>query len=201
MYYTMPFCTTYYMWYYLEICCVILCLYMSPAWNKIKAMFPSPRPSLSVGSAAPASRWVPCPWYRVNKYLLHEWMTPNSDTHLGRVTNLAGDCCCWCSRMALPSSSGCDHLDHKRPWLFHSSVLWQVHTCWSVIEHWASLVAQTVKNLLTMQETWVLFLGWEDPLEKGLATHSSIPAWRISWPEESLITVHEFAKRWTWLSD
>ena len=80
-------------------------------------------------------------------------------------------------------------------------MLWQVHTCWSVIEHWASLVAQTVKNLLTMQETWVPFLGWEDPLEKGLATHSSIPAWRISWPEESLITVHEFAKRWTWLSD
>ena len=42
-----------------------------------------------------------------------------------------------------------------------------------------SLVAQLVKNLLAMQETWVQFLGWEDPLEEGLATHSSSLAWRI----------------------
>ena len=46
---------------------------------------------------------------------------------------------------------------------------------------WASLVAQLVKNLPTMQETWVRSLGWEDPLEKGTATHSSILAWRIPW--------------------
>ena len=44
---------------------------------------------------------------------------------------------------------------------------------------WASLVAQLVKNLPGVQETWVGSLGWEDPLEKGKATHSSIPAWRI----------------------
>ena len=43
----------------------------------------------------------------------------------------------------------------------------------------ASLVAQTVKNLPAMQETWVRSMGWEDPLEKGMATHSSILAWRI----------------------
>ena len=43
----------------------------------------------------------------------------------------------------------------------------------------ASLVAQTVKNLHAMQETWVRSLGQEDSLEKGMATHSSIPAWRI----------------------
>ena len=42
-----------------------------------------------------------------------------------------------------------------------------------------SLVAQTVKNLLAMQETWVRSLVWEDPLEKGMATHSSILARRI----------------------
>ena len=41
---------------------------------------------------------------------------------------------------------------------------------------WTSLVAQTVKRLSTMQETWVRALGWEDPLEKGMATHSSILA-------------------------
>ena len=46
---------------------------------------------------------------------------------------------------------------------------------------WASLVAQSVKNLPTMQETPVQFLGWEDPLEQGKATHSSILAWRIPW--------------------
>ena len=48
----------------------------------------------------------------------------------------------------------------------------------------ASLVAQMVKNLPSLQETWVQSLGWEDPLEKGMATHSSILAWRIPWTEE-----------------
>ena len=47
-----------------------------------------------------------------------------------------------------------------------------------------SLMAQTVKNLPAMQETPVRSLGWEDPLEKGMATHSSILAWRIPWTEE-----------------
>ena len=46
---------------------------------------------------------------------------------------------------------------------------------------WAFLVAQLVKNLPAMRETWVRSLGWEDPLEKGTATHSSILAWRIPW--------------------
>ena len=46
---------------------------------------------------------------------------------------------------------------------------------------WASLVAQLVKNPPAMWETWILFLGWEDPLEKGKATHSSILAWKIPW--------------------
>ena len=47
-----------------------------------------------------------------------------------------------------------------------------------------SLVAQMVKNLPAMQETWVQSLGQEDPLEKEMATHSSIRAWRIPWAEE-----------------
>ena len=46
---------------------------------------------------------------------------------------------------------------------------------------WVSLVAQLVKNLPAIRETWVQFLGWEDPLEKGKAIHSSILAWRIPW--------------------
>ena len=48
----------------------------------------------------------------------------------------------------------------------------------------ASLVAQLVKNLPAVQETQVRFLDWEDTLEKGLATHSSILSWRIPWIEE-----------------
>ena len=46
---------------------------------------------------------------------------------------------------------------------------------------WASLVVQLVKNPPAMRETWVQSLGWEDPLEKGMAIHSSILAWRIPW--------------------
>ena len=48
----------------------------------------------------------------------------------------------------------------------------------------ASLVTQTVKNLLAMPETRVPSLGWEDPLEKEMATHSNILAWEIPWMEE-----------------
>ena len=49
------------------------------------------------------------------------------------------------------------------------------------INSWASLVAQLVKNLPAMWEIWVRSLGWEDPLEKEKATHSSLLAWRIPW--------------------
>ena len=48
----------------------------------------------------------------------------------------------------------------------------------------ASMVAQMVKNLPAVQETWVQSLGWEEPLEEVMATHSSILAWRIPWTEE-----------------
>ena len=49
---------------------------------------------------------------------------------------------------------------------------------------YACLVAQVVKNPLAMQQTWVRSLGQEDPPEKGMATHSSLPAWRTPWTEE-----------------
>ena len=69
----------------------------------------------------------------------------------------------------------------------HSSILaWRIP--WTVEgigypfqSSWASLVAQLVKNLPAVWETWVQPLGWEDPLEKGKATHSIILAWRILW--------------------
>ena len=60
-----------------------------------------------------------------------------------------------------------------------------------------------VKRLSTMQETQVRSLGWEDPLEKEMAIHSSTIAWKISWTEEPgrLHTVQGVAKSWTRLSD
>ena len=59
-------------------------------------------------------------------------------------------------------------------------------------------MAQLVKNLLAMRETWVLSLGWEDLLEKGKAPHSSIFAWRIPW---TIYRDHGVAMSWTQLSD
>ena len=66
----------------------------------------------------------------------------------------------------------------------------------------ASLVAQTIKNLPAMGETWVRSLDWEDPLEEGMATHSGILAWRISMDTGAWqARVHGVAKSWTRLSD
>ena len=67
---------------------------------------------------------------------------------------------------------------------------------------WASLMAQMVKNQLAIQETWVQSLGWEDSLEEGMATHSSVLVWRILMDEEAWwATIHGAAKSQTRLSD
>ena len=67
---------------------------------------------------------------------------------------------------------------------------------------WASQLAQTVKNLPAMWETWVRSWGWEDPLEEGMATRSSILAWRISMDRRAWrAIVHRVAKSQTQLSD
>ena len=66
----------------------------------------------------------------------------------------------------------------------------------------ASLVAQMVQNLPAMRETWVRSLGWEEPLEEGLATHSSVLAWRIPTDRGAWrATVHGVAKSQRGLSD
>ena len=67
---------------------------------------------------------------------------------------------------------------------YRLSLSWVMFLYTKVFTHplqysWASLVSQLVKNPPAMWETWVRSLGWEDPLEKGTATHSSILAWRI----------------------
>ena len=56
-------------------------------------------------------------------------------------------------------------------------------------------MAQGVKNLPVIQETWVRTLDWEDPLEKGLATHSSILAWRIPWTEKPGVGYSPWGRR------
>ena len=64
----------------------------------------------------------------------------------------------------------------------NASILWLSASFMVLLSHlWASFVAQLIKNPSAMQETWVQPLGWEDPLEKGKATHSSTLAWRIPW--------------------
>ena len=73
-----------------------------------------------------------------------------------------------------------------RTWTSDSFLIWY-YTCFSAIppnRPTLSLVAQRIKHLPAVQETRVRSLGWEDPLEKEMATHSSILAWRIPWTEE-----------------
>ena len=83
-----------------------------------------------------------------------------------------------------------------------SRVLEQTSVGWTFPESWAPLKARSVKNPPAVQETWVRYLGWEDPPEKGRATHSRILAWRIEL--YSIVfhcIVHGVAKSQTQLSD
>ena len=73
--------------------------------------------------------------------------------------------------------------------------------CTQVCVYVTSLVAQMVKSLPAVRETWVQSLSWEDPLEEGMSTHSRILAWRIPWTEESGGLQSGIAKDWTQLSD
>ena len=66
-----------------------------------------------------------------------------------------------------------------------------------ILPHGASLVAQTVKKLPAMQETWVQSLSWEDPLEEGVATHSSSLPWRIPTDRGASQLVFGVTKSWT----
>ena len=87
-------------------------------------------------------------------------------------------------------------MKHRKIALAHrSKMLFGVNCCLygsfyggykDTLVSWTSLVAQLVKNQPAMWETWIQFLGWEDPLEKGKAIHSSILAWRIPWTVQSM---------------
>ena len=91
----------------------------------------------------------------------------------------------WVYKRQRKQRSNCQQsLDHRKAKEFQKNI-----TSASLIRRkpltvWTSLVVQTVKSLPTMQETWVWSLGWEEPLEKETATHSSTLAWKIPWTEE-----------------
>ena len=96
-----------------------------------------------------------------------------------RIIALGPQCCdrSWERVKVCSSSNGEDGKKLSKNWrMFLENV------CILIID-WGSLVAQRVKHLLPMQETQVRSLGWEDPLEKEMATHSSSLAWKILWTE------------------
>ena len=66
----------------------------------------------------------------------------------------------------------------------YSTLCYTICPCLFILFLWASLVAQTVKRLSAMEESWVWSLGWEDSLEKEMSAHSSILAWKIPWTLE-----------------
>ena len=81
-----------------------------------------------------------------------------------------------CSEKSPPVPS----INQKSNLSSYNCITWSImHASW-----WASLVAQTVKNLPATRETWVQSLGQEDPMEKGMATHSNVLAWRTLWTDE-----------------
>ena len=88
----------------------------------------------------------------------------------------------WTARK-FPTLSCSDFQEHLS-YSFLLKTLLSISVPHTLLNNQASLVAWTVKNLPAMQETQIWFLGCEDPLEKGMVTHSSILAWRIPWTEE-----------------
>ena len=133
------------------------------------------------------------------------WLWPVESLlhHAGSFVSLRGcSSCAWglsCSEahgLLVPTARWI--LNHGNAREVPSLTVYRAH----YITKWASLVAQMVKNLPAMRETWVWSLDWEDPLEEGMATHSSILAWRIPMDRGAWqAIVHGVTKSWTWLSD
>ena len=102
----------------------------------------------------------------------------------GRTVNKLSFCCCVCVCWIALSSYALSHMFHGH--MFgsngHLNITANFSTYSCLIR--TSLVAQTVKRLSTMRETWVWSLGWEDPLEKEMAIHSRTIAWKIPRTEE-----------------
>ena len=117
------------------------------------------------------------PWYSPNQWINHSttWVSWTLPSVLPPVTHTTGQ--------GTPSSLT-NHSSIQQGTHSPRRVSWYFFQYSSSPAFWAPVVAQIVKHLPAMWETWVQSLGWEDPLEKFMATHSSILAWRIPWTEE-----------------
>ena len=102
------------------------------------------------------------------------------------------------TKIAFAQEPSLSSLSLSLPILNQSKHLPNIHIIVSPSPFWASLMAQMVKNPPAMQETWVQSLGWEDPLEEGMATHCSVLAWRTPMDRGAWrAAVHGVAKSWT----
>ena len=134
--------------------------------------------------------------------LLHPWDSPGKNTGVG---------CCFLLQRIFPTQELNPGLLHCRQILYRLSYSGSPKDSIYVFKFRNSVSrlnydfpgVQTVKHLLTMRETQVRSLGWEDPLEKETATHSSTLAWKIPWTEEPgrLHIVHRVTKSWTQVSN
>ena len=112
--------------------------------------------------------------------LYSPWNSPGQNTGVGSLSLLQGMVSTQGSNPGLPLCRQILYqLSHEGSPYTHTHTHTHTHT---II--YSSLTAQMVNNLTAMQETWIQSLGWDDPLEKGMATRSSILAWRIPWTEE-----------------
>ena len=105
-----------------------------------------------------------------------------------------------------PRPTGAESQGHAKGSVFSQALqlIFKHARIWEALCYlmWVSLVVQTVKNLPVTQVTLVWYLGWEDTLEKGMATHSNILAWRIPWTEEpGRLQLMGVTKCWTWLNE
>ena len=141
--------------------------------SPLKRSQPPPR---TLHSAAVAQLWLCDPVDRSPPGSSAHGDSPGKNTGVGCLALLQG---------IFPTQGSNPGLPNYRWILYQRSYQGSLpSTIWSLIFVLVSLVAQMVKNLPAMRETWVRSLGGEDPLEKGMATYSNILAWRIPWTEE-----------------
>ena len=165
-----------------------------PGWTSkryLKHLTVSP-PECSCGAGLCSYQHVPCGGWRnteirsvvfpLRKFIVYNW--GGETDRQGTAASSARECGVAAAAVDKSCLTDCHPGNCSIPGICPSLFLEfsQIHVHWMSI--WASLVVQRVKHLLALRETWVGSLGWADPLEKAMATHSSTLAWRIPWTEK-----------------